>query len=117
MGFSKEKFQQSMKELFHEIDIEDSGAISLDQFVELVHDPRAVAFFTALELDISEAKTLFRLLDLDHSGRVDTDEFLTGCEKLKGGARTVDLAVVQRQVQWLLELFVSFSNFVEAKLS
>jgi len=113
---AKHKFRQNIMELFKEIDTDGSGILALEEFEEVIHDPRAVAFFDALELDFHEATLLFRLLDEDRSGQVSTDEFLSGCEQLKGGARAVDMTVMQREIRWLIEMVLGFADFVEDSL-
>jgi len=111
----KETFRQNMTELFNEIDLDGSGSIALEELEEAITDARAVAFFKSLELDFQQATLLFHLLDVDRSGRVDTDEFINGCQSLKGGATTVDLSTMQREIQCLLEMFMGFADFVEEK--
>jgi len=64
-------------------------------------DERAVAYFNALEVDCTEARSLFTLLDVDRSGVVNFDEFLHGCEKLKGDAKSIDIALLHYEIRWL----------------
>merc|ERR1711920_828783 len=41
--------------------------------------------------DVSIAKTLFLLLDVDDTDQVGIEEFVGGCAKLKGAARSIDV--------------------------
>mmetsp|Transcript_68135 Transcript_68135/g.205779 ORF Transcript_68135/g.205779 Transcript_68135/m.205779 type:complete len:400 (-) Transcript_68135:194-1393(-) len=113
----KERYIRSMFHLFEEIDTNSSGCISLDEFEKQLDDERAVAFFKAIKLDASQARTLFTLLDVDQSGYVDVEEFLMGCEKLQGEARSLDIAVMQYEIRWLMHMFLGFADFVEIQFS
>mmetsp|Transcript_13505 Transcript_13505/g.38700 ORF Transcript_13505/g.38700 Transcript_13505/m.38700 type:complete len:112 (+) Transcript_13505:2-337(+) len=44
---------------------------------------------------------MFRLIDLDEDGKVSAQEFVTGCMCLKGGAKTMDVAALLREVHKL----------------
>eukprot|EP00927_Polykrikos_kofoidii_P046924 TRINITY_DN4102_c0_g1_i1.p1 TRINITY_DN4102_c0_g1~~TRINITY_DN4102_c0_g1_i1.p1 ORF type:complete len:723 (-),score=118.73 TRINITY_DN4102_c0_g1_i1:59-2227(-) len=100
----KEKYVSAMDQVFHEIDVGSSGNITFDEFEKHLADDRAVAYFAAMDIDCDDAKTLFCLLDSDGSGLLDFTEFLEGCEKLKGDARTIDLAVLRFEVLGLLRI-------------
>merc|ERR1712151_241429 len=94
-----------------------TGCISIDEFEKRLDDERVIAYFNALKLDVSDARTLFTLLDYDQSGEVAIDEFLTGCHKLKGESRSLDIAIMQYELRWLKEAFQGFADFVEKALS
>mmetsp|Transcript_9827 Transcript_9827/g.16405 ORF Transcript_9827/g.16405 Transcript_9827/m.16405 type:complete len:111 (-) Transcript_9827:160-492(-) len=49
------------------------------------------AYFTALGFEPHDCVRLFTLLDTDSSGTVDIEEFLDGCLRLKGFARSIDV--------------------------
>jgi len=51
-------------------------------------------YLGALGLDTCEVEGLFKLLDVDGSGFVDLDEFVMGLLRLKGMAKTVDVATL-----------------------
>lgn len=68
------------------------------------------AFFASLELDVSQAHRLFQLLDTDGSNEVGIDEFLDGCLRLKGPAKSLDVNMLvyeteklQRQMAKIIE--------------
>merc|ERR1712187_857377 len=60
------------------------------------------AYLKTLEIDVSQVRTLFTLLDVDRTGEVDIDEFVGGCLRLRGGATSMDLAVLKYQVEWIV---------------
>ena len=66
------------------VNVDGSSCISLGEFQKRLDDDRVIAYFHHLQLDVSEACTIFKLLDADRSGEVSIDEFLGGCWKLQG---------------------------------
>jgi len=106
----KEQYMLEMRCLFEEMDTTNSGCLSLAEFKEHLDDDRAVAYFNALELDFEQAEHLFMLLDVDNSGAVDFEEFLDGCEKLKGEARSIDLAMLHYEMKWLTQGIYEFRD-------
>merc|ERR1740121_2840658 len=53
------------------------------------------ALLASLDLEISDVDAFFNLLDYDGNGAVDIDEFTLGCMRLKGTARSLDVARLQ----------------------
>jgi len=85
---------KQIEKLFRELDVDGSGTIEWEELANNLNDPRVQAYFTELQLDSMQAEGLFALLDQDDSGAVPIEEFMMGCLKLKGGAKTVDIAMV-----------------------
>lgn len=83
-----------MTSIFQDADEDGSGLISLEQFQRHMHDPRVRAYLRSVDLDVTEATSLFTLLDTDGSGHISITEFVFGCMRLKGTARSVDLAIL-----------------------
>merc|ERR1719356_322959 len=105
-----------MKTIFEEMDTDGTGCLTLQEFERRLDDERVIAYFNALKLDVSDARTLFTLLDYDQSGEIAVDEFLAGCHKLKGESRSLDIAIMQYEIRWLKEAFLGFADFVEKTL-
>eukprot|EP00928_Gymnodinium_smaydae_P007925 TRINITY_DN12836_c0_g5_i1.p2 TRINITY_DN12836_c0_g5~~TRINITY_DN12836_c0_g5_i1.p2 ORF type:complete len:683 (+),score=147.78 TRINITY_DN12836_c0_g5_i1:2108-4156(+) len=90
-------YLQSLRELFHEFDSDGSGTISFPEFQEHLKSRQVQAYFKSLGLDAAEAIMLFFILDTDQSGSIGMNEFVTGCARLQGQARTVDIAGMMSQ--------------------
>mmetsp|Transcript_81507 Transcript_81507/g.253020 ORF Transcript_81507/g.253020 Transcript_81507/m.253020 type:complete len:595 (+) Transcript_81507:97-1881(+) len=105
---AKKAYLKSMREVFDEMDEDDTGCISISEFENKLNDERVIAYFNALKLDVSDARTLFRLLDYDQSNEVNIDEFLTGCYQLQGESRSLDMKIMQCEVRALHESFTRF---------
>jgi len=80
---------------------EDDGSqgVSWEAFQGQLDQPHMQAYFKAIDVDPSEARGLFRLIDLDGSGSVDFEEFLSGCLRLRGPAKSLDLQLLMSEVR------------------
>eukprot|EP00927_Polykrikos_kofoidii_P017789 TRINITY_DN18139_c0_g1_i2.p1 TRINITY_DN18139_c0_g1~~TRINITY_DN18139_c0_g1_i2.p1 ORF type:complete len:772 (-),score=116.65 TRINITY_DN18139_c0_g1_i2:28-2343(-) len=81
--------------------------ISWAEFEALLDTPEIQTFFQQCDFDVKAAQGLFHMLDADGSGTLSMDEFIKGCERLRGEARSVD--VVHLSIQ-LAEHMTKISN-------
>jgi len=84
--------------------------LSWDEFEEHLQNPQVSAYFASLELDVSHAHRLFQLLDTDGSNKVGLDEFLDGCLRLKGDAKSLDVNMLLFEME---KLSKQVSRFLE----
>lgn len=112
----KKDFSESMQRVFEELDANGSGTLTLEEFERQLEDENVLTFLSTLELDITQVRTLLTLLDRDQNGEVDIEEFITGCLRLKGGAKSLDMAILQFQVEWILHNMATWSDAVKDKL-
>jgi len=108
----KVDFISSMQRVFEELDTNGSGTLTLEEFERQMQDENVLTFMSTLELDIDQVRTLLTLLDRDQNGEVDIDEFVAGCIRLKGGAKSLDMAILQYQVEWMLHNLASLSQSI-----
>jgi len=81
-----------MRAIFKEIDMDESGTVEYEELKKRLSDNIALQdYFNALELNATDTLTLFELLDQDGSGELSIDEFVDGCMRLKGEARSFDI--------------------------
>jgi Ca2+-binding EF-hand superfamily protein len=99
----KEKDEQLMYKLFHQIDHDGSGKISYTELKTVLEDYHIRATFATLGLDGQDAWTLFRLLDADRTDMIDVAEFINGCKRLSGVASTLDIAKLGHEIKWLVK--------------
>jgi hypothetical protein len=99
---------ERIKTFFHEADVDKSGTLSWEEFREHLESPKVRAYFQTLELDVSQAHVLFELLDQDGSNSVSVDEFLDGCMRLKGQARSIDLNMLLYMSKKVFDSMQSF---------
>jgi len=96
---SSKAYTKKIREFFAEADLDMSGMLSWDEFETHLKNPKVSAYFASLELDVSNAHRLFRLLDVDGSNEVGLDEFLEGCMRLKGQARSIDVNILVYEIE------------------
>merc|ERR1740121_1325753 len=94
--------------LFRAVDEESDGVITFNELAKQLESEEVKNFFRSIDVDLSEARSLFDMLDTDHKGQIQFAEFLSGCMRLQGPARAIDLVLVMRN---LLE---SFQRSLEA---
>jgi len=84
-------------QIFMASDTNCSGYLDLREFEAMLNNPQLVAQLKMIQLDTSQALTIFRLCDRDRSGTVSHDEFIGGCLRLRGSARSTDMLTLLYQ--------------------
>jgi len=116
----RESLVNTIRSVFHTSDSDGSGMITDAEFETLLGDDELVFYLKAIGIDSSEARGLFRLLDDDNSGMVSIDEFVTGFLKLKGSAKSVDMATLlyeHRKVTKNMDKLVKHMNHLHQGLN
>merc|ERR1712125_197199 len=106
----RDSIVKEVVELFLEADTDGSGALSFTEFEVFMQDEKIKAFFMALELDMSSCTRIFHLLDESGDGKLEAHEFVEGCIELRGFARKVDITLIQRENQAVIEKLDSISE-------
>jgi len=101
-----------LRELFDELDPGGHGTVTFESMHEALLDAngRLVSSFHALDLEVTDVRTLFLLLDRDRKGFINVEEFLLGCFRLKGEAKTLDVMKLQYQCEWIMHNMVSMMD-------
>jgi len=81
-----------LRELFRAADVDNDGTMTWTKFQGKLQDTKMQGYLKAIDLDQEEALDLFHLLDSDDSDEIDEDEFVNGCIRLHGYAKSIDLA-------------------------
>jgi len=97
---AKKEYSTRFAGLFKVFDTGDTGTITLQQFEEGLKDERVKAYFASMELTVDEAFSLFTLLDTEETHIIDIDAFVTGCLRLRGNAKSIDVAMMMYQSRW-----------------
>jgi len=105
-----EEYVSSIYKVFMDLDQDASGTIAVTEFEQLVKSDEMAAYFNALGLEITDVKSLFALMDRDRTGAIDIEEFLVGCLRLKGEARSLDLAKLALQTEFMMETLENVSE-------
>merc|ERR1712106_247782 len=80
--------------IFRAGDANDSGALSWEEFKEHLGDERVSVYLSTLDLEFSELQTLYKILDVKGMNAVAIDDFVWGCIRLKGEAKSMDLCTL-----------------------
>jgi len=108
---AKDSYMSQIKSLLEEADVDDSGTISWKEFQAKLEDAHFQEFLKNIELDVTEARGLFKLLDMDESDEVPIDEFVTGCFRLKGSGKSLDLASIMHENKKMIRVFMQFMSY------
>merc|ERR1712232_745816 len=71
-----------------------TGTISEEEFKALLEEKDTELRFSALQIDMHQARCLFALLDVEMKGEIDIESFILGCLRLRGTARAVDMTTL-----------------------
>ncbi|CAJ1420926.1 unnamed protein product [Effrenium voratum] len=113
---NKQAHIEKIRNLFQAIDTEETGVITYKLLEESITSPVVQTFFEAVGLDVWDAWSFFKLLDLDAGGAVEIEEFLMGCLRLKGQAKSMDVVKVMHDQAWLISQQSRFWVYVESEL-
>eukprot|EP00927_Polykrikos_kofoidii_P082170 TRINITY_DN80_c0_g1_i2.p1 TRINITY_DN80_c0_g1~~TRINITY_DN80_c0_g1_i2.p1 ORF type:complete len:784 (-),score=171.80 TRINITY_DN80_c0_g1_i2:322-2406(-) len=113
----EKRYTRNMKNFFHEADKDGSGLLSWNEFDEYLKDPDVKAYFSALELDVSQARALFMLLDVDDTNEIGIDEFVEGCMHLKGSAKSIDVHMILLENERLIAKLSTFMALTESQMA
>jgi hypothetical protein len=91
---SQEAFLAEMRRIFEQVDDAKEGRITWQKFRDYLTSERASAFFATQQLDTSDAARLFSLLEADEMGAVAIEDFTLGCLRLRGPAKSSDVAAL-----------------------
>merc|ERR1719272_973233 len=80
-----------IRAIFQRSDADHSGNMTEKELELLLNQPDFKMQMECLGIHPTEAHGLFKLLDGDQSGVVSIEEFLSGCIRLKGTAKAVDM--------------------------
>jgi len=95
-----ENIRDHFKAMFDILDRDNTGAFSLEVIAEHIHNQTVSGFFALLDIDPRDAFALFQLLhSTDGITSLDADKFVEGCVRLKGSARSIDLAQFRQEHQ------------------
>eukprot|EP00415_Alexandrium_ostenfeldii_P000595 UN0595 len=109
----KHRYIEQLKSIFRDLDADRSGVITLQEFEERMEDEAFVAYFSSLDLTTDQAWSLFKLLDVNEMSMIDVDEFVSGCLKLRGAARSIDMHMLLYQNRWTMQKVAKIMAAIE----
>merc|ERR1712113_900010 len=106
-----------MCQMFVDLDGDGSGTVSWDEFQEHLGDPQMLEYLKGIDLDAHEAQQLFHLLDGDCSGEIDAEELVSGCLRLHGSAKALELAAFMHEFRQFGKRYSVHAQKVERGLT
>merc|ERR1712032_457560 len=88
-----------LRSIFACADTDENGNVTWEEFEQQLANPAMMTYFKTIDLDISEARGLFKLLDFDDSGSINAEEFIMGTLRMRGTARAIDLATLMYETK------------------
>jgi hypothetical protein len=113
----KEMYVHQIEQIFGRIDDDNSGSITIQEFKGHLENEQMRAYFDSLGLDTSDIWTLFKLLDADQGSVLELDEFISGCMRMKGYAKGVDVAKLSYEQRWLSKRLGEFMTRTDEALA
>jgi hypothetical protein len=113
---AREVAVKHMKEVFKQIDQDNSGTINANELEYFLTDPDLNEYVSALGISVEDSRMLFRLMDPEQVGRIDASEFCEGCLRLQGEAKSIDVHTMIYQVKSFLGKWSEFTMYVEDRL-
>jgi len=91
---------RKMEQLFAAADTDGNRVLDREELTAIISDPEVRTWLSAMEVDVSlfiqDADSLFDLLD-DGDNGITADQFVRRVGRMKGTARSLDLAMLMRE--------------------
>lgn len=100
-----------IRQIFEEKDRDGGGDLNRCEFASVFEDPRSKRWLNELGMEVSHVSSLFQLMD-DGDGLITYDEFISGVLRLRGGARTVDLATLLLESKRIRSMLAQIDDHV-----
>jgi voltage-gated sodium channel len=84
-----------LREIFEDADLDNSGTLTYEEVEVAISKPEIYNKLRMIDFPVDDPQQIFALLDYDESGELTIDEFITGCLRMKGTAKSKDLLVAQ----------------------
>mmetsp|Transcript_75460 Transcript_75460/g.209622 ORF Transcript_75460/g.209622 Transcript_75460/m.209622 type:complete len:237 (-) Transcript_75460:97-807(-) len=111
-----EAFWVEMKGLFEEADTDGSGTINYQEFVDYLKNKDVRAYLASQQLDSFDARQLFNILDVKEDQEIGVEEFILGCTRLKGLAKSVDVVALLQETRNLSQKLKKYMAEVQEQL-
>merc|ERR1719330_2143272 len=100
------KHQKQMAKLVRLTDENNDGIITPEEF------KKVRTWLGAMDIEVADAEGLFDLMD-DGDGYLTLDEIVSSLARLKGGARSLDVVALKRDVAVIEELLQELTRKVD----
>lgn len=109
-----EEFCLGLKQIFEEIDSDETGYVSWPEFEFYCGREDVLAYLATMDLNVEETRELFHMLDYRDAGRVNIEDFINGCMRVKGQAKSLDLLHLQEDLMKIKKLLLLVGDQLNA---
>lgn len=99
-----------LREIFESADEDGSGTLTLAEVQKAINKPEIYNKLKMIEFPVEDPKQIFMLLDYDNSCELSIDEFIAGCIRMKGHAKSKDLLAAQVAVDTMKRHYSVFEK-------
>jgi len=104
------KVFSQLRDIFVEADADQSGSLDVQEVIDVIARPEIYNKLKMIDFPVENPVQIFTLLDYDDSGELSIDEFISGCLRMKGSAKSKDLLVAQVAVDQMKRSFDAFEE-------
>lgn len=99
-----------LREIFEMADEDGSGTLTAEEVEHAIQNPEVANKLRIMDFPLHNPAEFFLLLDTDSSGVLSIEEFIGGCMRLKGNAKSKDLLAVQVNIEALGKRLIEMQN-------
>jgi len=99
-----------LREIFEAADEDGSGTLTLSEVQKAINKPEIYNKLKMIEFPVEDPKQVFMLLDYNNSCELSIDEFIAGCIRMKGSAKSKDLLAAQVAVDTMKRHYTYFEK-------
>mmetsp|Transcript_90900 Transcript_90900/g.261968 ORF Transcript_90900/g.261968 Transcript_90900/m.261968 type:complete len:565 (-) Transcript_90900:181-1875(-) len=113
---NKQAYIQNMEQLFSSLDVGNAGSLTVEEFMSHLNEQSVRLYFESLDLDVSDVGMLFRLLEQSDHEQLEVSEFISGCFRMKGNAKGMDLAKLSYTQRAMAKRMANFAERTDRAL-
>mmetsp|Transcript_29087 Transcript_29087/g.68554 ORF Transcript_29087/g.68554 Transcript_29087/m.68554 type:complete len:628 (+) Transcript_29087:36-1919(+) len=103
---------QVLRHVFQEINSHHTDTISMQDLQDAMGADKLSSFFESMGISTGDVWTLFKVIDTDGSGAIDMEEFVSGCMRLHGPAKSLDIAKMEFEAEVTRDSIASLDRAV-----
>ena len=93
---SSQRYQRRLEELFHLVDDDGDGHLTLEEFRAACSLPSVEQYMSYLDVTLRDCEPLFEIL-AEGDGLITITEFCKGVMQLKGLAKAIDIVMLKHE--------------------
>lgn len=108
---AEEKEVQGLMAVFKRMDLDGSGTLTHEEYLEGAQDKNVQAYLKSLGLNTESAEMFFSVLEqMTGCGDVPVADFVEGCGRMKGYATAMDMQCMAYQVKHIRNILIEMSQ-------